>query len=153
MLACFLRIVHSRASLSQDAGSVVAPDPTSTPPDIRSSNNGQDTLLDRIYGKRPALRPIHDVLMQQVARFQPDLRVDFKKSYVCLYRSHLFARLQPTGKTCLDLMLQLRGFEASGRLEDARGVKPLMTHRIRLRDPIDVDNEVYDWLRQAWALS
>ncbi|MET1233072.1 MAG: DUF4287 domain-containing protein [Candidatus Limnocylindrales bacterium] len=105
-------------------------------------------LVDAQYaGKKAALRPILDRILETVMPFGPDVDIAPKKSSVSLRRSKQFALVEPTTATRVDLGINLKGAAATGRLEEAGG---MCTHRIRLTDAAEVDAEVAAWLREAY---
>ena len=108
-------------------------------------------LVDAQYaGKKAALRPILDRILETVQPFGADLDIAPKKTSVSLRRSKQFALVEPTTATRVDLGINLKGAAATGRLEEAGG---MCTHRIRLTSADDVDVEVAAWLRQAYDLA
>ena len=61
-----------------------------------------------------------------------------------------FAIVQAVGER-MDLGVKLKGAPASGRLEDAGAWNAMVTHRIRITEEAQLDEEVLGWLRQAYA--
>jgi Domain of unknown function (DUF5655)/Domain of unknown function (DUF4287) len=72
-----------------------------------------------------------------------------KKGYISLRRRKQFAMLQP-GPRVLNVGLILPGVEARGRLEAAGKWNALFTHRVRISDPVEIDDELVGWLRRAY---
>lgn len=107
-------------------------------------------LMEAMFaGPKAAIRPVYDKVAAIVsgldgAQFAP------KKAYVSLRRAKQFGLVQPTTKDRLDLGLNLKGMEPHGRLEASGSFNSMVTHRVRLSSPEDVDGEVEGWLRQAW---
>jgi hypothetical protein len=50
----------------------------------------------------------------------------------------------------VDVGLVLKGAGATPRLESAAGFNALLTHRVRVAGPDEVDEELVAWLRQAY---
>ena len=74
-----------------------------------------------------------------------------KKSYVSLRRNKQFAIVQRSTRTRVDLGINLKGDPAAGRLEKSGSFNAMVSHRVRLEKPTDVDKEVKASLKKAWA--
>lgn len=101
-------------------------------------------------GPRAAMRPVYDAVMARAAALGDDVEPAPKKGYVSLRRKKQFALVQPSTKDRVDLGLSLKGVEPAGRLEAAGSWNAMVTHRVRLGAPEEVDAEVAGWLRQAY---
>jgi len=111
---------------------------------------GDDPVAAQYAGAKADLRPIYDALADAVRGFGDDVEFAPKKAYVSLRRSKQFALVQPSTKTRVDVGIQLRGVEPSGRLEASGSFNAMVSHRVRLADPADVDAELLGWLRRAY---
>lgn len=110
-----------------------------------------DDLVDAQYaGAKAALRPIYDALLATVQKFGSDVTASPKKAYVSLRRSKQFAIVQPSTSSRVDIGLILPGTDAEGRLEAAGSFNAMMTHRVRVGKPSEVDKELLGWLRKAY---
>ena len=67
-----------------------------------------------------------------------------------LRRKKQFAIAQPSTKDRFDLGLNLKGVAPAGRLEASGSFNAMVTHRVRLASPAEVDAEVLAWLRAAY---
>lgn len=106
-----------------------------------------DDLVANQYAGKADLKPIHDKLVELVQTFGADVEIAPKKTSVSLRRSKQFALIQPSTKTRIDLGINLKGVEPTGRLEAMKG---MCTHKIKLSQLEEVDAEVMDWLKQAY---
>ncbi len=111
---------------------------------------GDDLVGEMFAGDKVALRPIFDALMKAILAFGKDIEQAPKMGYLSLRRSTQFATLHPSTKTRFDVGLKLRGTPAAGRLEAAGSWNGMVTHRVRLASPSDVDKELIGWLRAAY---
>ena len=82
-----------------------------------------------------------------------DLEVAPKKAYVSLRRNKQFGIIQPSTKTRVDVGINLKGEPAQGRLEESGSFNAMVSHRVRVSDPKEVNKELLGWLRQAYDLS
>ena len=60
-----------------------------------------------------------------------------------------FAIVQTSGER-LDLGIKLKGVPPTERLEAAGSWNAMVTHRVRISDPKQLDAEVLAWLKQAY---
>lgn len=112
---------------------------------------GSDGLLDAQYaGAKAVLRSIYDGLAKAVKSFGPDVEFSPKKAYVSLRREKQFGLIQPSTATRVDVGLVLKGVTPAGRLEASGSFNAMVTHRVRLTGPKDVDAELIAWLKQAY---
>lgn len=114
----------------------------------RGTSQAADDLLEAQYaGAKAGLRPIHDRLVELARSCGEDVEVDVKKSGVYLRRSRLFAVIEPVSAKRIRLGVQLKGAEATDRLQ-AWG--SMCSHRVALTAVDDVDDQVAGWMRQAY---
>jgi len=111
---------------------------------------------EQYAGKKEALRPIYESILQLAGRLGADVKACPCKTIVPLYRNHVFAQIKPTTNTRVDLGLALTHFKGklSKRIVDTGGLakKDRITHRIELKTTAEIDDEVERWLRNAYQL-
>jgi hypothetical protein len=112
-----------------------------------------DDLIAGQYAGKELLRPISDRIAAAVARFGGDLELAPKKAYVSLRRTKQFSLVQPSTKTRVDVGLQLKGVAPTGRLEASGSFNAMVSHRVRVADEDEVDDELIAWLRGAYDLA
>lgn len=111
---------------------------------------GADLVSAMFDGDKAALRPIFDALMKSIRTFGKDIEEAPKKGYLSLRRKTQFATLHPSTKTRFDVGLKLRNVAPQGRLEAAGSWNTMVTHRVRLERLDAVDQELIDWLKEAY---
>ncbi len=120
--------------------------------DAGSAEGGDDALVAAQYaGPKADLKPVYDALIKAAKACGKDVEIAPKKSYVSLRRNKQFALIQPSTKTRVDLGINLKGEAANGRLEASGSFNAMVSHRVRLEKPADVDADVKSWLKQAYA--
>ncbi|MEP7358894.1 MAG: DUF5655 domain-containing protein, partial [Anaerolineales bacterium] len=73
------------------------------------------------------------------------------QSYINILRgSKKMGIVQVAAADHMDIGIKLKGVSPAGRLEAAGAWNPMVTHRVRLTDPKQVDNELLGWLKQAY---
>jgi hypothetical protein len=109
-----------------------------------------DLVAAQYAGPKADLKPIYDAILAAVKRFGPDLEVAPKKAYVSLRRKKQFALVQPSTKTRVDLGINLKGKSPAGRLQPSGSFNAMVSHRVQLTSPGEVDAEVVSWLKEAF---
>ena len=107
-------------------------------------------ITTQYSGAKAELRPIYDALIEAVAAFGKDVEISPKKAYVALRRNKQFAIVQPSTKTRVDVGLNLGNKKAGKRLEASGSFNAMVSHRVRLESPDDIDAELVKWLKQAY---
>jgi hypothetical protein len=108
-----------------------------------------DELIDRQYEDRPQLRPIYDAIIEAATRLGTVI-IQARKTYVSLVSPRrTFARVQPTTKNRLDLILRLEGHKPGRRLQSSR-IHETMPFQIGFTTRDAVDSQVLAWLQQAY---
>ena len=114
-------------------------------------------VVDQLFsGPREAMRPILEQIISQAEALGSEVSSAPCKTYVPIYRNHVFAQIKPTTPTRIDLGLALKGavrqipprFTETGGLEKGDRI----THRITIASADEVDAEVADWLGEAFRL-
>jgi hypothetical protein len=111
-----------------------------------------DALIEGQYADRPGLRPILDAVLAVVPGLGPVI-VQPRRTLVTLFTPRrAFAAIRPATRDRVDLGLRLDGAGPGGRLLAAGNVGGGgVTVRVALARPDDVDDEVWDLMRRAYA--
>jgi len=112
--------------------------------------SGQDLIAAQYAGPKADLKPIYDKLAATISKFGDDVDLAPKKTYVSLRRSKQFALIQPSTKTRVDVGINLKGTEPTGRLEAAGSFNAMVSHRVRLAGTEDIDSDLLGWLKAAY---
>ena len=114
------------------------------------TQSDDDLVVAQYSGAKADLRPIYDTLIKAVSAFGKDLEIAPKKAYVSLRRKKQFGLIQPSTKTRVDVGLNLGDTKATKRLEKSGSFNAMVSHRVRLDGPDDVDKQLVGWLKQAY---
>lgn len=118
---------------------------------LKGAAGQEENFVDVQYaGKKAGLRPIYDVLIGAVESFGDDVEVAPKRTYVSLRRNKQFGIVQPSTATRVDVGINLPDVAPGDRLEASGSFNSMVSHRVRLSGPADVDDELIGWLRQAY---
>ena len=106
---------------------------------------------DLFSGKKAEWRKACDTLIAQITKFGPDVLVEANHTYVNLLRStRKFGILQPSSADRLDIGIKRKGKDSGGRFETAGKWNSMVTHRVRVANPKEIDAEVLSWLKSAY---
>jgi hypothetical protein len=61
-----------------------------------------------------------------------------------------FGIVQVSAAERLDVGIKLKGAAATERFESAAAWNPMVTHRVRVANPKDLNAELLKWLKQAY---
>ncbi|MDX2417759.1 MAG: DUF4287 domain-containing protein [Xanthomonadales bacterium] len=109
-----------------------------------------DLVATQYSGPKSELKPVYDAVIKVVSKLGNDVEISPKKAYVSLRRKKQFALVQPSTRTRVDLGINLKGEPASGKLELSGSFNAMVSHRVRLEKPADIDQSVKSWLKQAY---
>lgn len=110
----------------------------------------EDPVAAQYSGPKAGLRPIYDALMRHIDGFGDDVEPAPKKGYVSLRRKKQFALIQPSTKTRVDVGIQLKSDQTTDRLELSKSWNAMVSHRVRLTEVDQVDDELIAWVREAY---
>ena len=91
-----------------------------------------------------------EAVIAATGKFGSDVEAASNKTYVSLRRNKQFAIVQASTKTRVDLGLNLKGVESTERLEGGVVFGGICTHKVRLSEASEADEEVVSWLKQAY---
>lgn len=115
----------------------------------RESND--EKVARHFTGKKAAWRPVYDKLAAEISAFGPDADAHAGASYISLRRAgKKFAIAQVTADR-FDIGIKLEQTPAGGRLESAGSWNAMVTHRVRLHSPEELDQEIFRWLEDAYT--
>jgi hypothetical protein len=109
-----------------------------------------DLVATQYAGPKADLRPIYDALIAGIQEFGEDVRISPKKAYVSLRRNKQFGLIQPSTKTRVDVGINSKSLKTQGALEESGSFNSMVKHRVRLSDPADVTDKLFEWLKTAY---
>jgi hypothetical protein len=112
----------------------------------------REEKFDALFAaKKQHWRKPCDSLIQKMKDFGSDFDAKAGGTYINLLRDgRKFAILQPSSAERLDIGIKLKGVPAEGRFESAAGWNAMVTHRLRIDNPVEIDREVMSWLTRAY---
>lgn len=120
-----------------------------------SKDNGDTAsdLIENQYKGKEGLLPIYEKLISTVNSFGNDVTITPKKGSVSIIRKRQFALIKPATKTRIDLGLKLKDKPITNRLENSGPFGTMCTHRVKLNSTAEVDEQLFDWLKEAYQKS
>jgi hypothetical protein len=115
--------------------------------------SSQDRLAQHFMGEKAHWRQPFDDLVTTLKTFGPQVSVAPTESYISLlHKGRKFGIVEVT-RTRLDLGIKLKGVAPTGRFESAEGWNTMVTHRLRVNDPAQIDDEALEWLKRAYDVA
>ncbi len=113
--------------------------------------SADDTLAAHFNGDKIRWRKAFDTLAANIKNFGPDVTLGPNRSYINVLRGgKKFAILQPSTADRFDIGIKLKGVTPTGRFEAAGTWNAMVTLRVSISDPQQIDAEVLSWLKQAY---
>ena len=119
----------------------------------KQDDTSDKELITAHYEGKESLIPIYDELISYAKSLGDDVTISPKKTTVSVIRQHQFILIKPATKTRIDLGFKLKDKLTTERLEDSGPFGTMCTHRVRLTDAGDVDNELKGWIKKAYEQS
>jgi hypothetical protein len=111
----------------------------------------EEKLTALFSGKKTGWREPCDKLMAKVRKFGPDVTIAAGGTYINLLRTtKKFGIIQPSAADRLDIGIKLKGKNPTGRFEAAGVWNAMVTHRVGIYEPKQIDADVVSWLRNAY---
>jgi hypothetical protein len=109
-----------------------------------------EAVAAHFAGRRAGWRETYDRLMASVAGFGSDVTAQPAKAYISIVRDgKKFAIVQVTSQR-FDVGIKLKGAAPTDRLTPAGSWNAMVTHRVAVTNPGDVDPELIGWIRSAY---
>ncbi|MCO7222930.1 DUF4287 domain-containing protein [Pleionea sp. CnH1-48] len=116
--------------------------------------DSESDLVDAQYaGAKSDLKPIYDKLQKALTKLGKDVEVAPKKSYVSFRRNKQFALVKASTKTRVDVGINLKEHETTERLVLSGSFNQMVSHKVSLTSPKEVDKELISWLKEAYEES
>jgi len=117
---------------------------------VKTEKENNDLVSAQYENGKEDLLPIYNELIKKISQFGKDVEIAPKKAYVSLRRKKQFALIQPSTKTRVDIGINLKAKDPSGRLEKSGSFNSMVSHRVRVTDKKEVDKELLTWLKEAY---
>ena len=119
----------------------------------KQENTSDIDLIAAQYKGKEALLPVYKKLITYVKTLGPDVTITPKKGSVSIIRKRQFLLIKPATKTRIDLGFKLKDKQTDKRLENSGPFGAMCTHRVKLSEPNEIDNELKNWIKEAYNKS
>jgi hypothetical protein len=110
-----------------------------------------DERIDNFFnGSRSNWRADYDRLMQKLQKFGSDVNADPTDTYISILKGSKKFAVIGFNADRMDIGLKLKGLEPGGRFEPSGSWNSMVTHRVRITAPNQVDAEVLARLKNAY---
>ena len=115
----------------------------------------KDEAVAKLFaGKKEKWRGAYDALIAKTSKFGTDVTVGTTSTYISLLRNgKKFGIVMPSSAERLDIGIKFKGVPPTARLEAAGTWHNMVTHRVRITDPKQIDKELLAWLKQAYEVA
>lgn len=114
------------------------------------SATNQDDLVAKQYQGKEQLLPIYEKLIAEIQKLGKDIEIAPKNAYVSVRRKKQFVTLNPVTKTRFEIGINLKGQEATDKLEAITSATAMCSHKINIAGEKDIDKEVIEWIKVAY---
>jgi hypothetical protein len=112
----------------------------------------QDALAAHFTGAKSRWREAYAALAAEIQKFGADITLSPNRSYINVQRAgKKFAILQLSSAEHFDIGIKLKGIAPTERFAAAGEWNAMVTHRVRISDPLQIDAEVLAWLKRAYT--
>ena len=114
-------------------------------------NSSADEKTDKLFsGSKAKWRKAYDDLAGQISSFGEDVETSAGQTYTNLLRKNKkFGIVQPSAGR-LDIGIKLKSESPDGRFEPAGTWNEMVTHRVRISEAGQIDEELIGWLKKAY---
>ncbi len=111
----------------------------------------REEAIDKFFaGAKAGWQLTWDELMATVMRFGADVSLQPTDTYIGIVRAGKKFAVVATTATRMDVGLKLKGEPATDRLAASGSWNAMCTHRVQLFDGAELDDQLVDWLREAY---
>ncbi len=110
-----------------------------------------DEKVDRLFkGDKARWRKHFDELVATINNFGDGFSIDPTNTYISLLRQGKKFAIVQVSADHLDIGIKLKGMATTDRFQAAGNWNAMVTHRVSIRDPELIDDEVITWLKKAF---
>lgn len=111
---------------------------------------GDERVDKQFNGNKATWREPYDKLMEKLKKFGDDVSVSATDTYISLLKNKKKFGVIYITTDRIDVGIKLKGQPFEGRFEEAGAWNAMVTHRVRVSDPKQLDKELLNWLKQAY---
>ena len=118
---------------------------------LNNKREGGEEADKKLLAGKDAIAEIFKSVKAQFEAIEGDVEFAYKNTYISLRTpKKQFALLQPSTKTRVDVGLNLKGVAPEGSIEAAGSWNAMVTHRVKLTEASQVDDNLAAWIQRAY---
>ena len=119
---------------------------------FKGNKQNKTSLLEKHFnGNKKHWRPTYERIISKLKSAGENITVNPSESYLSLLKNKKkFAVIKISGSR-MDIGLKLKGAKPNGRLEASGSWNIMVSHRVKINEPQQIDKEVINWLNQAYS--
>jgi predicted transport protein len=111
----------------------------------------KEEAIDKFFlGARAGWQLTWDELMAKIMKFGPDVSLQPTDTYIGIVREGKKFAVVSTTTARMDVGLKLKGEPVTDRLAASGNWNAMCTHRVRLFEGAELDDQLLGWLREAY---
>jgi len=119
----------------------------------KDENNSSEDFVENQYKGKENLIPIYKELITFIKSLGKDVTITPKKGSVSIIRKRQFVLIKPATKTRIDLGFKLKDKPTTDRLENSGPFGTMCTHRVKVSEQIEINDELKKWIKEAYEKS
>jgi len=112
--------------------------------------SAEKCITKHFAGGKSAWQPVFESLLKSLSEFGDDITVAPTSVYLSILRGARKMAIVQITAARMDIGIKLKGVVATKRFEPANSWNAMMTHRVRITEKKQIDNELMNWLRSAY---
>ncbi len=101
-------------------------------------------------GKKSSWRKTFDSLIGKLNEYGEDVKIASTSSYLSILRDKKKFAIVQVNADRMDIGIKLKQNKPTNRFEPAGTWNNMVTHRVRISDPKEINAELLKWLKQAY---
>ncbi|MFN8377665.1 MAG: DUF4287 domain-containing protein [Anaerolineae bacterium] len=110
----------------------------------------EEKIDQHFKGAKSVWLPVYERLYEQVRQFGGDVGTAPTSTYISFVRDGRKFTIVAVTAARMDIGIKRKGVPAEGRYESAGTWNAMVTHRVQVTDPSQVDDDLVSWLRLAY---
>ena len=119
----------------------------------KEDNSTSEDLVGAQYKGKEGLLPVYESLITYLKTLGSDITITPKKGSVSIIRKRQFVLIKPATKARIDLGFKLNETPITDRLENSGPFGTMCTHRVRISNSTEIDDELKGWIMEAYEKS
>lgn len=118
---------------------------------FKGNKQNKTSLLEKHFnGNKNHWRSAFDTILKKIKNAGEKINIEPAESYLSLMKNKKKFAIIKISVSRMDIGLKLKGVKPSGRLEASGSWNIMVTHRVKISEPNQIDKEVINWLNQAY---